>query len=113
MGVAKSFTIVAKTSEVVTAAGADIPMKSLRIGAVILPAPTPVAPMARAIRNPARISTGASISHNRKELVDLDVLPQVWIFSHTKKYESRRPWSGDGPARGAPGGGGRGRRAGG
>ena len=50
-------TMVLKTSDVVTALGADIPKNRIRIGAVILPAPTPVAPMASAIRNPARIST--------------------------------------------------------
>ncbi len=57
--------MVLKTSDVVTAFGADIPKKRIRIGAVILPAPTPVAPMASAIRNPAMTSTLAIVPHSR------------------------------------------------
>src|SRR5579872_67404 len=56
MGTTRSFTATPNASAVPTARIGGTCMKRIKTGAVMMPAPTPVMPMATAIKNPSRIS---------------------------------------------------------
>src|SRR5277367_7118328 len=58
MGTTRSFTATPNASAVPTALIGGTCKKRMSTGAVMMPAPTPVTPMATAIRNPRTISIG-------------------------------------------------------